>query len=59
MKVGECMTRDVRLSSPDETLREAEQGLLKRFGEITIQALAQDFERRFAERASPMFENPA
>lgn len=55
----DCLVEQAVNSALDETLREAEQGLLKRFGEITIQALAQDFERRFAERASPMFENPA
>lgn len=27
MKVGECMTRDVRLASPDETLREAARAM--------------------------------
>lgn len=27
MKVGECMTRDVRLTNPDETLREAARAM--------------------------------
>lgn len=27
MKVGECMTRDVRIASPDETLREAARAM--------------------------------
>jgi CBS domain-containing protein len=27
MKVGDCMTRDVRLASPDETLREAARAM--------------------------------
>lgn len=47
----DCLVEQAVNAALDTALREAEQGLLKRFGEITIETLAKDFERRFAEAA--------
>lgn len=47
----DCLVEQAVNAALDKALREAEQGLLKRFGEITIETLAKDFERRFAEAA--------
>lgn len=43
-----CLVEQAVNDAVCETLREAEERLLARFGEITIGQLARDFERRFA-----------
>lgn len=45
----DCLVEQAVNAALEETLRQAEEGLLRRFGEITIQALAEDFERRSAD----------
>lgn len=46
----DCLVEQAVNAAVGEALREAEQRLLARFGEITIGALARDFDRRFAAR---------
>jgi Rrf2 family protein len=45
----ECLVEQAVNAALAEALQEAERALLARFGEITIGALARDFERRYAE----------
>ncbi len=44
-----CLVEQAVNAAVGEALRQAEQSLLARFGEITIGALARDFDRRLAE----------
>lgn len=44
----ECLVEQAVNAAVSDALREAEAALLRRFGEVTIAALARDFDARFA-----------
>ncbi len=48
---SECLVEKSVDSRLEATLQDAEKGLLAQFAKISVEDLAQDFERRFAEHA--------